>query len=835
MNFYTNIDISGNTILARGVKDGKPYLSEVRYSPKFYTPSRDGKSPYRSLDGRILEELPFDSINECRDFLDDYSDVSNFELFGNNNFVYQYIHDNHAGEMNYDQKSIDIAFLDIETTCENGFPSATNPIEEINAITVCIDNKFHAFVARDFKNNAPDVEVHRGRDEKEMLSMFLEFWDHAKPVVVTGWNIRFFDIPYLYKRLVHLFGENEAKKLSPWRKIRERIIHRMNRKEMTYRLIGIGCMDYMELYRTFTYVNRESYSLDHICSVELGEKKHSHDEYESMAEFYRKNFQKFVEYNIQDVRLVQKLEDKLKLLELSFAIAYNAKVNHEDIFSQVRTWDTIIYHHLMEKNIVIPNKKKTSDSDEDDQYAGAYVKDPIVGEHDWVVSFDLNSLYPNIICHYNVSPEKMVSTTPLTVDDILEGTDNGRRAMSYAKNQDLSLAASGVMFRRDSRGFLAELMVRMYEERKVFKKKMIEAQKMYEETKDKKYEYEISKYHNFQLVRKVGLNSCYGALGNSHFRFYSRELAESITLSGQLSIRWVMNEINRFLNQQIGTKDCDYVVASDTDSIYLRLDNLVKKVLPKETNKEKIVNFLDKASKKVIQPFITECYSRLSDMMNAFENRMFMEREVIADKGIWTAKKRYMLNVWDSEGVRYENPKMKIMGIETARSSTPLIVREKLKTAIAIILREDNEKLVQFIEDFRQEFRNLPVSEVAFPRSCNGLAKYSGENTIYAKGTPIAVKGSLIYNELLEKKKLKRKYRSIIEGDKIKFLYLKEPNPLREKVISFPSSLPSDLGLDSYVDYDLQFEKSFIDPLNNIVEKIGWRMDREQTLESLFV
>jgi DNA polymerase elongation subunit (family B) len=222
-------------------------------------------------------------------------------------------------------------------------------------------------------------------------------------------------------------------------------------------------------------------------------------------------------------------------------------------------------------------------------------------------------------------------------------------------------------------------------------------------------------------------------------------------------------------------------------------------------------------------------------MMNAFENRMFMEREVIADKGIWTAKKRYMLNVWDSEGVRYENPKMKIMGIETARSSTPLIVREKLKTAIAIILREDNEKLVQFIEDFRQEFRNLPVSEVAFPRSCNGLAKYSGENTIYAKGTPIAVKGSLIYNELLEKKKLKRKYRSIIEGDKIKFLYLKEPNPLREKVISFPSSLPSDLGLDSYVDYDLQFEKSFIDPLNNIVEKIGWRMDREQTLESLFV
>jgi len=295
-----------------------------------------------------------------------------------------------------------------------------------------------------------------------------------------------------------------------------------------------------------------------------------------------------------------------------------------------------------------------------------------------------------------------------------------------------------------------------------------------------------------------------------------------------------MNEINRFLNQQIGTKDYDYVVASDTDSILLRLDNLVKKVLPKETNKEKIVNFLDKASKKVIQPFITECYSRLSDMMNAFENRMFMEREVIADKGIWTAKKRYMLNVWDSEGVRYENPKMKIMGIETARSSTPLIVREKLKTAIAIILREDNGKLIDFIEDFRRDFRKLQPEEVAFPRSCNGMVKYSGVNSIYDKGTPIAVKGSLVYNHFLRERKLSKKYRLIVEGDKIKFIYLKEPNPLREKVISFPNTIPVELKIHDYLDYDMQFEKSFLDPLSNILEKIGWKMDRETTLESLF-
>ena len=838
MNFYTSVDISGDWILIRGFEDGKRVKRKEKFSPCLYTPagSRNPKSKtiFQNLEGNPLEKISFDTISESREFIDNYDGVSNFDLYGNTDYVCQFIGKNYPDVVEYDESRIKVVNIDIETTCENGFPTAHNPIEEINVLTVYVDGFYHVFTYQDFTPKTKDTVLHQAYDEKEMLSEFLDFWEREAPDVVTGWNIRFFDIPYLFNRIQMLLDEKEAKRLSPWGRVREREVSRMGKKETVYKIIGVSCLDYFELYRTFTYKNQESYSLDHISFVELGERKHSYGEFETMSDFYKGDFQKFVEYNIQDVRLVQKLEEKMRLLELSFALSYSAKVNHEDIFSQVRTWDSIIYHHLLSKNTIIPMKRARS-SIVEEQYSGAFVKEPIVGEHDWVVSFDLSSLYPSLIIHYNISPEKMVEGRMMRVDDVLDDTEIARENIDDAVSNDLSIAASGICFRKDSQGFLGELMAKMYEERKFFKKKMIEAKTKYEKTKDKKYEYEISKYHNFQLVRKVCLNSCYGALGNVYFRFYSRELAESITMSGQLSIRWIMNKLNEFLNQQLKTEGYDYVVASDTDSVYLRLGNLVKKVLPNETDRDKIIDFLNKSCEKVIQPFIDKKYDELSKKMNAFENRMQMEREVIADKGIWTAKKRYMLNVWDNEGVRYSEPQMKIMGIETTRSSTPHVVREKLKKAISIILREDNDTLVNFIEEFKEEFMKLPPEEVSFPRGCNGLMKYMDEKNVYSKGTPIAVKGSLIYNDLLVKHDLQRKYKKILEGDKIRFLYLKQPNPLREKVLSFPVELPKEFGLHSYFDYELQFEKSFIDPLNSIVEKIGWRMDSEQTLESLFV
>ena len=366
----------------------------------------------------------------------------------------------------------------------------------------------------------------------------------------------------------------------------------------------------------------------------------------------------------------------------------------------------------------------------------------------------------------------------------------------------------------------------------------------------KQTENDISKYHNFQLVRKIQLNSAYGAIGNQYFRYYSTELAEAITLSGQLSIQWIGQELNKYLNKTIGTADVDYVIASDTDSVYLCLNNLVEKVYPSvsmfdgETKVSKpetktIVDFLNKAAEEIILPFIDKKYKQLADTMNAYENKMQMGREVIADKGIWTAKKRYMLNVWDSEGVRYTEPKLKIKGIETTRSSTPEFVRKHLKTAINITLNGTEQEMVEFIEKCRNDFYALPPEQMAFPRSVNGLDKYTDKATIYRKSTPIAVKGALIYNHNLEKFKLSKKYKKIIEGDKIKYIHLKKPNPFggakgEDQIISFPNVLPKEFELEKYIDSKTQFEKSFIDPLTAILDTIGWSPDKKNTLENLF-
>ena len=825
MKFYKNVDQVGDRILVRGCDGYKEIRFRDEFRPTLYVNSKK-ESKFSTLYGEPVRPIQPGTIRDCKQFCQQYDEVDGFEISGNQMYLYQWISDNFPGEVDYDPSKIRVFTIDIETAAENGFPDIESADQEILLISVkdSFTGLYHVWGSKPFENSHTDVSYTLCADEQELLRKYLAWWIENYPDVITGWNVQLFDVPYICNRLDRILGTKETKLFSPWKLLSSREIYIQGRKNICYDVSGITVLDYLDLYRKFTYTNQESYRLDHIALVELGSKKLDHSEFDTFKEFYTQDWQKFVEYNIHDVRLVDQLEDKMKLMDLAFTLAYDAKVNLEDVFSQVRMWDSIIYNYLRKRDIVIPPKHRNEKSD---KYAGAYVKEPKTGRYDWVVNFDLNSLYPHLIMQYNISPETLRETRHPSAS--VEGILNGEVSI----DGDDCVCANGAQYRKDVRGFLPELMEKIYDERSIYKRNMIEAKKKYQKEPSLTLEKKISKFNNFQMARKIQLNSAYGAIGNEYFRYYKLANAEAITLSGQVSIRWIENKINEYLNNLLQTNNVDYVIASDTDSIYLNLGPLVDKFFAsKSDDKIKIVELLDKICKDQLEPFIEKSYQELASYVSAYEQKMIMKRENIADRGIWTAKKRYILNVWDSEGVRYKEPKMKIMGLETARSSTPQYFRDKLYAAFKIIIGETNDELISFVNGVRAETKNRPYEEIAFPRGCNGLGKYHSRNDIYSKGTPIHVRGALLYNHYVNKNKITNKYPLIQEGEKIKFIYLKTPNPMKEDCISFFSQIPKEFNVDNYIDHKKQFDKSFLKPLENVLDCIGWRSKKVVTIGS---
>jgi DNA polymerase elongation subunit (family B) len=843
-DFYTNISVSGKYILYRGVENDKRVRRKIEFRPTFYLIANE-KTDYKTLSGEFVKSIEPGTIPECREFLERYESVDNFPVFGNNRYEYAFIADRYPDDILWDINKVTIAYLDIEVGSENGFPEPRDANESITAITIKLKGNYFVFGVGDYSKHRDDVHYAKCRDELDLIRRFIDFWTRFHPDVVSGWNVKFFDIPYLVNRITKLLGDAEAKKLSPWNRLSLREAMIMNREHQVYDLDGVATLDYIELYRKFTYSQQESYRLDNIAHVELGEKKIDYSEFETLHQLYKHDYQKFIEYNIKDVELVEKLEEKMKLIELALTLAYDNKVNYDDVFTQVRMWDAIVYNYLLKKKIVIPQMKRGSKSS---QYEGAYVKDPILGMHEWVASFDLNSLYPHLIMQYNISMETLIE--PSKYNDNMRGLlQNCNINVESLLNQEVdteilkqlgvTLTPNGQLFRTNEQGVLPEIMDSMYKDRTRYKKLALEAKKKIETVLDDKnqvkyLENQISRYNNLQLAKKVTLNSAYGALGNQYFRFFDIRIAEGITTAGQLSIRWIEKKINEYMNNLLKTKDEDYVIASDTDSIYLNMGPLIKKLYPDTSDTKKVIKFMNKVCDDKIQPFIDSSYQELADYVNAYQQRMEMKRESLADKAIWTAKKRYILNVHDSEGVAYAKPKLKIMGLEAVKSSTPSACRVKIKEAINIIMTQTQDDLHKFIEQFRNEFKELPVEDISFPRSVNGLTEYGDAANIFKKGTPIHVKGALVYNHLLRELKLNKRYQEIQEGEKIKFVYLKQPNIFNNNTLAFISALPKKLGAEQYIDYDLQFEKSFLEPLDIILSAIDWQSEKIDSLDCFF-
>lgn len=839
MKFYTQVSRISNSICYRGYEDGERVTYRKPFKPTLYVTSKNPNAQWKTLEGRPVDPMQFDDMKEATQFLKKYEGVEHIQVQGNSNYAAQYIQEHFPHEIKYDPTLVKVANIDIEVASDDGFPEPEKAEREVQSIALKYFGLPTVYVwalkaggkydptKTQLDMDPSDIVYIECGGEVDLLLKFLQFWNASdtSPDVVTGWNVRMFDIPYLVNRVEKMIGAESVKKFSPWGIVREKQVTRMGRQSQVFELVGVETIDYWDLFQKFgnlIYGVQESYKLDNIANVVLGEKKLSYEEHGNLFTLYKEDYQKFIDYNIKDVLLVEKIDDKVQLMNLCMMIAYKGGCNYQEAFGTTQLWDTYIYRELCLQKKVVPPKVDRQLT----EIAGGYVKAPQVGRHAWVVSLDLNSLYPHLMMQYNISPETVVDrrTANVNVDNCLGQT----RPDSILP--DHAIAANGIHFRKDIRGVIPSIIDGLYGERKVIKKEMLRVTQLTEEGKmDGK---ELSSLDASQMAIKIMMNSLYGAMANRWFRYYDPRCAEAITLSGQLSIRWAEKAVNDYMNKVLSTKDEDYVIAIDTDSVYMNFGSLVEKM--GMTDRDKITRVIDQIVEEKFIPLIEDSYNDLAYYMDAYENKMVMGREVIADAGIWTAKKRYILNVLNSEGVQYAKPKLKIMGIEAVKSSTPASCRDALKGLFNILIGGTEDNTQKAIAIFNTHFVTLPPQDIAFPRGVSDIGKWKHPDTIYMKGTPIHVRGALLYNALLKELDLERKYTPIKDGEKIKFLYLNPKNPIKENVIAFPDYLPEEFDLHKYVDHKLMFEKAFMNPVNPILDAIGWKPEPTISLEDFF-
>lgn len=815
--FYTNVFPYKGKIYERFVDDtGKKQFSSSKYKPSLFVSSTI-KTGYETIHKQPVKKIQFDSIYKAKDWAKYNKDIT----LGNIDFQYPYISDYYPNDIEYNVDDVDTFYLDIEVTADNGFPDINNPQDSVTAITVCFKDIYYVWGLDTYTTSRSDVVYRKCQNEDELILLFISFWTKHKPDILTGWYVKFFDIPYLIARCIKLGLKDQVKLLSPIKTIFEKhtTIHKKDYKY--YDIYGVAILDYIDLYKKFNLKKQESYKLGYIGYVELGMEKIQDDEIAGYN-LYKTDYQKFIDYNIRDVEIVVGLEKKKKMIELVMFIAYHAKINYQDVFSPVKTWDNIIFNYLKQHNIAIPLKDSGSKGEE---YIGAYVKIPETGRYTNILLFDIKSLYPSIICSLNISPETLCEPhtqdlrdlrSDLSVDCVLEKlvTTNALKKHNY------SVGVNGALYDRTKQGMLPILVKKLFADRTTAKTKMLTLKKQDAVLHKDDISYLDIKQHAFKIL----LNSLYGGLGNQYFRFYNIDNAEAITLTGQTIIKWIIQGVDEHLNKHFKTKGVNYIFYCDTDSIFISLPNVP-------------VDKLQEISDNVISPAIEDLFVELHDYLNMYENFFTMGRELIATTGIWTAKKRYMMNVTNKDNIDYSaDPILEIKGIESVRTTTPEICRKKIEECIKLILREDESVVEDFINNFEIEFNKLPPEDIASPTTVNNIEDYMSDVSSikpYNKSTPIQVRGSILYNMKLKEMGLTNKYSEIQSGEKVKYVYLKVPNGIDENVIAFSSVLPNEYDLHDYIDYKTQFTKSFLEPIKRITTVINWRINATPALDFL--
>lgn len=899
--FYLTIEQVGDTLFERYIdSNGRERTREIPYAPVMFMHGQQGQaSKYLDIYGKGCVKKSFSGMREANDWIRRMDDMG-LEAMGMDDFKLAYLSDTYKEEINYDAKKIRIANCDIEVTSPDGFPDPSAALHPIDAITHydSIDDKYYVFdllnsiyasVPEWNKELAGKPESEGGdnvpkrvldkvvyfsfNSEEELLMEYLNFWSQKTPVIFTGWNVESFDIPYIYNRIKNVFGENTAKRLSPHRRSKSKIISNMYGEREVIQLYGISLLDYIDLYKKFSFTNQPSYSLDYVAEYELNEGKLPYDG--PISKLRETNHQRYISYNIIDVERVQRIDQKRQFLNLSMDMAYYAKMQIQSVFSPIKTWDAIIFNSLKAQGKVIPQAK----SHVKQSYPGAYVKEPVPNAYKYIMSCDLTSLYPSIIRQVNISPETLVGQFALQpIHDYIN-------KVAPRPSDEYSCSPSGWMYDKNKDGVIPVEITKVFFQRKEHKNYMLGAQRNMELIKEilhntefgdgtvpsgvdvrKDFNDEIKSLiktmskneleqfldicdaasiagNTAQINRKLLINSLYGALGNIWFRYYDLRNATSITLFGQMAIQWIERKINEYLNKVVGTENHKYVIAGDTDSVYICIDPLVDKVgEDKFRDTNHLVDFLDKFAKEKLEPAIDSAFREMAEYMNNKEHLMFMDREAISGPplgskglgGFWTAKKRYALNVWDMEGTRYAEPKLKIMGLETQKSSTPKACQKALKECIRRMLQEGEESVQSYFKEFEAEFRTKDYKTIAAVSSANNIAKYDVDGYPGPK-CPYHIRGILTYNRATKGIKGAPE---ISEGEKVMVLPLKQQNPFGDTCISWPSGteITPEIREDvlKSIDYAALFAKTFTKPLSSFTEAARIDYEKKASLFDMF-
>lgn len=835
MKFYTNVVNRGKNIYVRGWSEGKRWSEVIPYKPRLFIENKkNNNSNYVDMfSEKSLAQVDFDNVYDAKEFVSKYEGLNDFHIYGSTDWVGQYIYDTFPNEIHPDLSRINVLFMDIEVDSKGGYSSITAADREVISITICMRNHYYVLGLVDFEvPEGKNIRYHKCKSERELLAVFLQSWEKADPDVVTGWNTNGYDIPYLVNRIAKVFGEEECKKLSPWRKMPalKEIIGKAGRKTLKPYIDGIACLDYYDLYTNGKFVQsqREEYTLDYISKYELGSEKTDYSEYGSLAKLYEQNPQLFIEYNIHDVELVVALDAKLKFFELVYSMAYDAKVNYQDTLGAVAIWENIIRNHQMSKGIVIPLKKSIGEKCQ--TIVGAYVKNPKPGMYHWVVSFDASSLYPSLIRQLNIGPETFRG---IHYDVDMSNLDSSGwgEAKKIADKNNWTVASNGAAFDAVKSGCLSELMNIYYQKKKTASDKQIELEKQLQSNpNDKEIELQIRLLKSKVFAVKILINSAFGATSNPYFQFYDDKIAEAITMSGQTLIQTAAKRVNSQLCS-IMKSDKDYIIASDTDSIIVDCSTIVEAakhngVLDPKASVEGVTKFLNRMCESKLNPMLDSIMNELVEKTHAKEKAVTMVREAICDTVVWVAAKNYMMRIWNNKGVTYTKPKYKIMGLEAVRSTTPTACREALKHSIELILDENQQGILDYIDKFRHEFETAEYPNIS-------------KNISVRFGSPVVtqqIRAATVYNNALKERNLQNMYSLITHGSKIRLLHLKKPNPLGSDIIGFPEGrLPKEFGVDSYIDKDAMFEKTFMVPLEKMVKAGGMSIKQEDSLAAFFV